>query len=156
MGFESKIYVGPYVVCKPQMVQKIIKIHGCSKCNIKSNSSIVKYCHECGCPIDFYDKQISATSVNYQEVMEKIHEGLFALSATDDVHIWAPNFKLNCEEFPPIKFEGWKDCVHEISQPLITCQLNTFKKQFEVELTILDLEYENTHEPAWGVVQYVS
>ena len=63
-----RVFIGPYIKCKQELVTIKEEVQGCPKCNVYRG--VTSFCHTCGTPVGKIKQTRTTEKVNYWDITE--------------------------------------------------------------------------------------
>lgn len=169
MGIDyTTTYVGPYVECKIEKVDKPRTFRSCTnaKCSNYGGerfSVSTKHCEQCGTKIDNITITSKANKVNSHNVSQEIQEVLtqplgdsfYYWSQKTGIDLWIANRHRLNKDLRSFSFDPQEEDVQyaEITIELMTTEISEFIDQYRDAISVLRKQYglENV-TIKWGLI----
>jgi predicted RNA-binding Zn-ribbon protein involved in translation (DUF1610 family) len=150
----SKIYLGPYLMVHPELVECEKRILGCVKCDQELPYMLagitMHFCPKCGEKVSEVTRKHSI-----QHPFPIITGSLFSICFDKQTVLYLPNIETRTEFPGYICFVDTETyAIHHITDSQQDAAIEIFKKHFADAIDIITKKYKQEPEIKWGIISY--
>lgn len=158
MGVNYYLYVGPFVKCKQQTVERDVDLEGCAKCRREHTCS---FCSKCGSERSTYTVKMKAKNVDCGDIEEAFEQARLDYVAFSEIDAEKPEGELwlipNLFEAPGRLCDAKDDLVIEHDDIEPEDDMKTLEAMYPKHFNVLrDLYGSEYVTMSWGIITYAN